>query len=125
MTDLETCPAEGCDYDGLPNSVCAHYSGKSDDAHEGGYERAQTLLDGPDDEQQSDELSSTEQQSEATPDSGNPTMGNADPDESSTDEIELPCEHESFDPDDVTEDHLVNGKLPVECDTCNETYWYE
>jgi len=51
MTQIYVCPVEGCDYDGPKNSVASHYSGKSDDAHSGGYERAQTLLENqaPDD----------------------------------------------------------------------------
>lgn len=40
------CPAEGCEYTGLKNSVAAHYSGtKKDDAHKGGYEKAKTLME--------------------------------------------------------------------------------
>jgi len=45
VTEIVTCPADGCDYEGLPSSVLAHYSGKRDPPHEGGYNRARTLLD--------------------------------------------------------------------------------
>jgi len=45
MTQIHTCPVEGCDYDGPKNSVASHYSGKTDGDHTGGYERAQTMLE--------------------------------------------------------------------------------
>jgi len=45
MTQMYQCPANGCDYEGVRNSVASHYSGKTDDAHQGGYEKAQTMLD--------------------------------------------------------------------------------
>ena len=44
MTEIVTCPADGCDYEGVRSSVLAHYSGKRDPAHEGGYNRARTLI---------------------------------------------------------------------------------
>ena len=52
MTQMYTCPAEGCDYEGVKNSVASHYSGKTDEDHRGGYERAQTMIEdqGPDDQ---------------------------------------------------------------------------
>lgn len=40
-------------------------------------------------------------------------------------EITLPCGHESFDPEQPTENDFVQGKLPVTCEVCHETYWYE
>lgn len=39
------CPADGCEYEGLRNSVAAHFSGTKDTAHKGGYERAKTLME--------------------------------------------------------------------------------
>lgn len=39
------CPVDGCDYTGLKRSVTSHYSGKRDDKHQGGYEKARGLLD--------------------------------------------------------------------------------
>jgi hypothetical protein len=45
MTETYTCPADGCEYSGPRSSVLGHYSGKQDDAHAGGYERARVLLD--------------------------------------------------------------------------------
>ena len=44
MTEIVTCPADGCDYEGVRSSVLAHYSGKRDPAHDGGYNRARTLI---------------------------------------------------------------------------------
>lgn len=37
---MPQCPADGCDYTGGEHSVAGHYSGKRDDKHSGGYERA-------------------------------------------------------------------------------------
>lgn len=42
--DAVTCPADGCEYEGLHGSVCAHYSGKKDENHSGGYEKAKGLI---------------------------------------------------------------------------------
>lgn len=40
------CPVEGCQYRGLRNSVAAHYCGsKPESGHDGGYEKAQILID--------------------------------------------------------------------------------
>lgn len=49
-----TCPANGCDYEGLHGSVCAHYSGKKDDSHNGGYEKAKGLIERQDDRDTAD-----------------------------------------------------------------------
>ncbi len=46
--NMVECPAEGCSYDGLPTSVKAHYSGKQDSDHSGGYRKAESLLEGSD-----------------------------------------------------------------------------
>jgi len=45
MVDLVTCPAEGCDEEGVKSSIAGHYSGSQDDRHSGGYERALFLID--------------------------------------------------------------------------------
>ena len=42
---MPTCPADGCDYSGVQQSVAAHYSGKRDDAHSGGYHDAKAMMD--------------------------------------------------------------------------------
>lgn len=44
MTEMYTCPVDGCDYSGVRRSVASHYSGKRDDKHSGGYEKANALL---------------------------------------------------------------------------------
>lgn len=44
MTETYTCPADGCEYSGLKDSVLGHYSGKQDDAHSGGYADAKRAL---------------------------------------------------------------------------------
>lgn len=115
-----TCPAEGCDYTGPKSSVLGHYSGKRDDDHPGGYERAKTLLD--------DDVETAETPTETTTETtsnSDPTMGNANPDEydeaDESDDVELPCGHESFDPEDVEK----SPPYIVSCDTCGESWRYE
>lgn len=51
---MPECPADGCDYTGVVQSVAAHYSGKRDDAHSGGYHDAKALLEGRYDPTQED-----------------------------------------------------------------------
>jgi len=46
MTDIHECPVDGCEYTGVKSSVQAHYSGKQDEQHAGGYERARMIIDG-------------------------------------------------------------------------------
>lgn len=42
--EMIECPADGCDYTNLRTSVLAHYSGKQDDTHKGGYLKAQERM---------------------------------------------------------------------------------
>lgn len=42
---MPECPADGCEYSGVVQSVAAHYSGKRDDAHSGGYHDAKAQID--------------------------------------------------------------------------------
>lgn len=77
--DPIVCPAEGCDYSGLPSSVLAHYSGKQDDVHAGGYLKAQQRIAG------AEPAGGSDAEPEAGPEAGskpdeNPIMGDADPD---------------------------------------------
>lgn len=51
---MPECPAEGCEYSGVVQSVAAHYSGKRDDVHSGGYHDAKALLEGSYDPTQED-----------------------------------------------------------------------
>jgi len=46
-SETVTCPVEECEYDGLRQSVVAHYSGKHDDAHSGGYHVAREVVPEP------------------------------------------------------------------------------
>lgn len=43
-----TCPADGCSFTGPKSSVLGHYSGKQDDAHDGGYPYAKQQLEAAD-----------------------------------------------------------------------------
>jgi hypothetical protein len=76
--DPITCPAEGCEYTGLPSSVLAHYSGKQDDQHVGGYFKAQQKIAG------AEPAGGADAEPEAGPEAGskpaeNPIMGDANP----------------------------------------------
>lgn len=67
------CPAEGCEYSGPRQSVVAHYSGKRDAEHEGGYSKAEELVSG-----ESEQSSSSGSTSSSGSSSGS---GNLVPDE--------------------------------------------
>jgi len=111
MTDTVICPAEGCDYTGVENSVCAHYSGTRDDAHKGGYDRAKAKLE------QRDE-SETQ-----TQDSDSPVFGSVDPDADTdpepdeSDQVELPCSCESYDPSNAPE-----PPYELQCTQCGKAW---
>lgn len=107
------CPADGCSYEGVKSSVLGHYSGKSDDAHPGGYARARSLLadaDDPADEQAED---SADNQGGG----GDPTMGSADPSPDQGGSRELPCGHESYDPSEAPDPPYRVG-----CSECGDTW---
>jgi len=123
-TRIVTCPAEGCDYDGPVNSVCAHYSGSKTD-HPGGYEKAKSLLEqdtAPTQTQQSQDSSQqTKPQSTGTterpfdsPDA-DPT-GTGSGGGESGDMMELPCGHEEVD--------VAAAPTPcmVRCETCGDSW---
>lgn len=112
-----TCPAEGCDYEGAKKSVGAHYSGKQDDDHEGGYLRAQELLEDadPSGEVTVDE-SPKPDDSTHDPAGDDPVMGSGPSfEEEDTDVEELPCGHETFDPSEAPE-----PPFRVSCGECGE-----
>jgi hypothetical protein len=112
VPELVECPADGCDYEGLRDSVLGHYSGKPDDAHRGGYARARSLL--------ADESTDSTDTDNETPDSeSNPVMGSADPNPSPSgdDREELPCGHESYDPTEAPDPPYRVG-----CDECGDTW---
>jgi len=111
MSETITCPAKGCDYNGLKKSVLGHYSGKQDDAHAGGYEKAKQLLNG--------DTEATETSTETSDSSGgsNPTMGNGEtePDDNG---VELPCGHEKHYPDEAEHEPPYR----VTCESCGEAW---
>lgn len=51
---MPECPADGCDYSGVVKSVAAHYSGKQDPEHSGGYHDAKAMIEGRYDPTQED-----------------------------------------------------------------------
>jgi hypothetical protein len=143
-TDIEaetyTCPADDCDYTGLWRSVLAHYSGRQDSEHEGGYNRARQFLEeqgaDPDTDTGSNTGPDTEDRTE------NPTFGSGDPglsgshtdtstaDEPADDDPTCPtCGGELFDFTNYTsgEYHKVNGYTVLvqgdyQCSDC--TKWW-
>lgn len=104
------CPADGCDYTGLFNSVCAHHAGKRDDAHSGGYEYARTQLENeghsPDDSKPSEQ----QPDSPDTDTSGNPAMGGPTVEQSS----DGPHDDETDTPDDTPTTPCCGEPIPVE-----------
>lgn len=123
MTETVTCPADGCDYSGVPKSVLGHYSGKRDGAHEGGYERGRQRLGLDDDGDSREEVSRSPEDGGGGSGGGgggggNPTFGDADPDSGSDDtEHDLPCGHESFDETEAPE-----PPFRVECSQCGDDW---
>lgn len=112
-----TCPAEGCDYDGFKSSVLGHYSGRQDDAHAGGYQKAKTLLDSGDTTQETTETAETD---DSTDTSDSPVMGDADPDattEPDTEGVELPCGHESYNASEAPDPPFA-----VSCSECGNAW---
>lgn len=127
---IVVCPADGCDYEGVRKSVCAHYSGKGDDTHKGGYERAKALLGS-----EGDSGGSQEAQSKAKPSGGSSSSGEnpafsspkADTSKSSGSSSESGCPECGSDRFALVSDHT--DMIPEEyhdyekiCADCKELY---
>lgn len=114
------CPVEGCNYDGLPKSVAAHYSGKrAESGHEGGYNDIYPQL------AQEAGVGSERQQEQNTGESGEATVssnpfdsGNQSADGGKT-ETELPGCPECGAKPDMSPGDLEAGAVYV-CDNCGE-----
>lgn len=86
-SDIVECPADGCDYSGFRSSVLGHYSGKQDEAHRGGYQKAKELVDStegtppePSQSRERNERGTQASASDPKPAGGdNPVMGNETP----------------------------------------------
>jgi len=105
--NIVQCPAKGCDFEG-PNAK-QHWGGKRDDAHSGSFYEA---------------LNSTNQNTTNEPNEPDgpvgkdPVMGGGDTSNVGTsDDVELPCSHESFNPDEAPE-----PPYEVSCSTCGESW---
>lgn len=128
------CPVDGCDYTGSKEAVKGHWGGKQDGDHTGAWHEAFEAAQegsaeggadptGEAQELESESSGSSEDGSAAS--SGDPTMGDVDPDRdgsdvesgSGSDVQELPCGHESFDESAAPEPPFV-----VSCDTCNQSW---
>lgn len=115
------CPVDGCDYGPRPvKSVASHYSGKKDDAHSGGYEKAMSMLESdggskPDTDGTDGQTGSPNQDDGPTfPEASSGDNGGTDTSEAPTD---LPCGHESFDPSEAPD-----PPFRVQCDTCGASW---
>jgi len=125
MTQAVTCPADGCEYSGAKSSVLGHYSGTRDDAHAGGYRKAKEIVennsgDGEFIEEESSENPSENEYDtdETTPVGKDPVMGDGNTGNvGSSDDIKLPCGHESYSPDDAPQ-----PPFGIECSTCGESW---
>lgn len=108
MSDIRVCPADGCGYRGDEEQLTGHWGG-SDGPHEGpfpGLERAPDPDPEPDPEPE-----------RAPADADNPTMPAGSSTRTTTDGVELPCGHETFDPSRAPE-----PPFNVICETCGESY---
>lgn len=130
--DIVDCPADECDERGPRKSIMAHYSGKQDDAHDGGYQRAKQLLE---QSQQSGQPSQekpdpnvSEGKSNNTEDDGNPLTAGPSPrrQESSDDPGPCPdCDGELIDFTGTDEYQAENGYMydvPADyyCSVCGQ-----
>ena len=120
-----TCPADGCEYSGVPKSVAAHYSGSQNDVHKGGYQVAIQKLEAMDSSTDTtdteSDTGSVSQSSGSGDGLGIPSTESAqepsqEP-ETETDMHDLPCGHESFDLADAPEPPFA-----VSCDTCGKSW---
>ena len=96
---MPECPADGCDYTGVVQSVAAHYSGKRDDAHSGGYHDAKAQLD------------------EAIDRNGGSQTEDPEPDGGSS-ELDFPENPDASDPDPEPEPEPSRSRCP-ECGSSN------
>lgn len=110
--EIYECPADGCDYEGVRESVLGHYSGKPDERHDGGYHDAkQQLADSqetqtpdPDDASEPNPADGDENGNEphrTTPNS-DPVLGDDPPDVSTPTSTCPDCgSHDHFDPKQI------------------------
>jgi len=146
MTDTVTCPADGCDYTGLKQSVLGHYSGTKDGKHPGGWHKAQDLLEGTPASDSETKPTETSTEPTDTTSGENPTFGNADPvnepepardtteretDTSDSDPSCLKCESELYDFRQYSngEYAIVNGhevfiRGDYQCSNCGK-WWFD
>ena len=126
MTDEITCPAEGCDYSNVAESVAGHAQAKRDAPHKGiSYRNVMDEHSGNGSESRQSSTSGSSPSSTST-NGDNPTVGSGDSgggtqaDTGGSDAVELPCGHESFDPAEAPDTPFVIG-----CETCGETWQVE
>jgi hypothetical protein len=131
MTKQIQCPAEGCDYENVVESVAGHAQAKRDPPHKG-----ISYRDVMDDHAEGNGDSGGSNTERSTPSSTsttttNPTVGNGnvsgsdsgtDMDSAGSGRYELPCGHETFAWADVP-DRAIKTKdgvrmTMVGCDTC-------
>jgi len=126
MTQKVTCPAEGCDESGLPESVAGHAQGKRDDAHSGltytgvlaevGTEQPAESTDEPDTDEQSEADSEAEHGQTGLSFPENPDADD-DRGEQASDMVDLPCGHESY-----NEAEAPDPPFGVSCESCGKSW---
>jgi hypothetical protein len=106
------CPVEGCNYTGVPRSVAAHYSGKQDDDHSGGYHDAKAMIEGRYDATQEDMPGGFDP-------GGSQTKTLSDPeDDGGSSELDFPENPDASDPDPEPETETSRSRCP-ECGSGN------
>jgi len=121
MTQSITCPL--CDeFTGDKKSVATHMFTTGDETHTGvNYQKAIRLIETNTDSNPTNEDDEPDETNESEPDEPvgkDPVKGSGNTsDVNSSNDIELPCGHESFDPDNAPE-----PPFPVECEVCGETW---
>jgi len=136
MSQMVSCPVDGCDYKGSIKQVKGHWGGSQDDAHSGAFHKAFNgegkqynngmghKAVGPNDTAVNADNTSSTTSSTTAQQSGagaNPTMpdgdGSPEPNQSNTEKVDLPCGHDSYDPSEAPE-----KPFRITCTDCKQTW---
>jgi hypothetical protein len=114
MSELKRCPADGCDFQGAEEQITGHWGGKQEGVHEGPFPG----LEGDDGTSEASDPDPDPEPEPGSAGADNPTMPSGSPaTAATTDAVELPCGHDSYDPRDAPE-----PPFNVRCATCGERY---
>jgi len=118
------CPVDGCDYEN-PNekALKGHWGGMRDEAHSGAWHKAMAEAEGSDSPARAGATETDESPPEGDTDT-NPTFGSAEVETGTetepadtSEEVDLPCGHESFAPAEAPE-----PPFRVSCEECGEAW---